>query len=154
MSKEFCQEKWIQRQFTILHTPQYNSIVQCSNRRLLDVVRSMMTHANLPISFWEMRCLCQVRAYLPLHMSYDMIANRLWITYAHGVWLVMCIAQPINIENLVIELSRWSSQDISHIPKGMWCTGNIRIAAWRHWFLQCRLSWGWVTKYWWNKKES
>jgi len=37
----------------IFDTPQQNSVVERRNRTLLDMVMSMMAHANLPVSFWE-----------------------------------------------------------------------------------------------------
>jgi len=52
MFKEFYEEKEIQRQLTIPRTPQQNGVVERRNRTLLDMVKSMMAHANLPISFW------------------------------------------------------------------------------------------------------
>ncbi|OMO97034.1 hypothetical protein CCACVL1_04694 [Corchorus capsularis] len=33
-------------------TPQWNGVAKRRNRTLLDMVRSMMSHANLPVSFW------------------------------------------------------------------------------------------------------
>ena len=79
--KEFYEDKGIRRQLTIPGTPQQNGVAERRNRTLLDMVRSMMAHANLPISFWGMRCLRQltslivfrVRAYPPLHMSYGLV---------------------------------------------------------------------------------
>jgi len=58
-----------------------------------------MTHANLPISFWGMRCLqrltsltvCLVRVYPLPHMSYGMVESPLWNIYAHGVRSAMYI---------------------------------------------------------------
>ena len=50
--KNFCDEKGIVRQLTIPYTPQQNGVVERRNRTLLDMVRSMMAQANLPISFW------------------------------------------------------------------------------------------------------
>jgi len=52
MFKEFCEEKGIQRQLTIPDTLQQNGVAERRNRTLLDMVRSMMTYANLLISFW------------------------------------------------------------------------------------------------------
>ena len=52
MFKQLYNEKEIKRQLTIPYTPRQNGIVKRRNRTLLDMVRSMMTHANLPISFW------------------------------------------------------------------------------------------------------
>jgi len=53
MFKEFSKEKGIQRQLMIPCTPQQNGVAECSNRTLLDMVRSVVAHANLPISFWK-----------------------------------------------------------------------------------------------------
>ena len=50
--KSFCDEKGIARQLTIPHTPQQNGVAERRNRTLLDMVRSMMAQANLPIFFW------------------------------------------------------------------------------------------------------
>ena len=50
--KSFCDEKGIALQLTIPYTPQQNGVAKRRNRTLLDMVRSMMAQANLPISFW------------------------------------------------------------------------------------------------------
>jgi len=42
------------RELMIHYTPNKNSVAERQNRTLLDIVRSMMAHANLPISFWGM----------------------------------------------------------------------------------------------------
>ncbi|KAK2976358.1 hypothetical protein RJ640_014189 [Escallonia rubra] len=51
--KKFCEEKGIRRKLPIPNTPQQNGVAERRNRTLLDMVRSMMAQANLPISFWE-----------------------------------------------------------------------------------------------------
>ena len=33
-------------------TPQHNGVSECHNRTLLDMVRSMMSLTDLPLSFW------------------------------------------------------------------------------------------------------
>jgi transposase InsO family protein len=50
--KGYCEEKGIKRHLTVPHTPQQNGVAERRNRTLLDMVRSMMAQANLPISFW------------------------------------------------------------------------------------------------------
>ena len=50
--KAYCDEKGIARQLTIPYMPQQNDVVERRNRTLLDMVRSMMAQATLPISFW------------------------------------------------------------------------------------------------------
>ena len=52
MFKSFCEEKGIVRHLTIPYTPQQNGVAERRNRTLLDMVRSMMAQANIPISFW------------------------------------------------------------------------------------------------------
>jgi hypothetical protein len=49
--KQLCENKGIHRQLTIPGTPQQNGVVERRNQTLLDMVRSMMAQANLPISF-------------------------------------------------------------------------------------------------------
>ena len=50
--KAYCAEKGIARQLTIPYMLQQNGMAERRNRTLLDMVRSMMTQAKLPISFW------------------------------------------------------------------------------------------------------
>ena len=55
LSEEFktlCDEKGIEHQLSIPITPQQNRVAERRNRTLLDMVRSMMAQANLPISYW------------------------------------------------------------------------------------------------------
>ena len=52
MFKGFCEEKGIVRHLAIPYTPQQNGVAERRNRTLLDMVRSMMAQANLPINFW------------------------------------------------------------------------------------------------------
>nr|XP_009783587.1 PREDICTED: uncharacterized protein LOC104232161 [Nicotiana sylvestris] len=50
--KQLCDEKGIQRQLTIPYTPQQNGVAERQNRTLLEMVRSMMAQAKLPIIYW------------------------------------------------------------------------------------------------------
>jgi len=49
--KEFCEGKEIQPRLTIPCTLQQNGVVERRNQTVLDMVRLMMGHPNLPISF-------------------------------------------------------------------------------------------------------
>ncbi|XP_028057995.1 uncharacterized protein LOC114261875 [Camellia sinensis] len=51
--KVFCEEKRVIRQLTIPRTPQQNGVAERRNRTLLDMARSMMAQANLPVSYWR-----------------------------------------------------------------------------------------------------
>ncbi|KAK4384341.1 Retrovirus-related Pol polyprotein from transposon TNT 1-94 [Sesamum angolense] len=50
--KRICEDKGIIRHLTIPYTPQQNGVPERRNRTLLEMARSMMAQANLPISFW------------------------------------------------------------------------------------------------------
>ncbi|XP_022853910.1 uncharacterized protein LOC111375338 [Olea europaea var. sylvestris] len=55
LSKEFrnlCDDKGIIRQLTIPNSSQQNGVAERRNKTLLEMVRFMMAHANLPISYW------------------------------------------------------------------------------------------------------
>ena len=55
LSEEFktlCDEKGIEHQLSIPGTPQQNGVTKRRNRTLLNMVRSMMAQANLPIFYW------------------------------------------------------------------------------------------------------
>ncbi|KAK8593315.1 hypothetical protein V6N12_045398 [Hibiscus sabdariffa] len=51
---ELLKECGIVSQLTPPGTPQWNGVSERRNRTLLDTVRSMMSHSDLPISFWVM----------------------------------------------------------------------------------------------------
>ena len=50
--QDYLKENGILSQWTPPYTPQLNGVSERINRTLLDMVRSMMSHANLPKSFW------------------------------------------------------------------------------------------------------
>src|SRR4051812_30405195 len=51
--KKLCEKKGIVRQLTMPYTPQQIGVAERRNRTLMDMVRTMMAQASLPISFWE-----------------------------------------------------------------------------------------------------
>ncbi|KAL0298224.1 UNVERIFIED_CONTAM: Copia protein [Sesamum calycinum] len=50
--KRICEDKGIIRHLTIPYAPQQNGVAERRNQTLLEMARSMMAQANLPISFW------------------------------------------------------------------------------------------------------
>ena len=50
--KDYLVHQGIVSQLTAPGTPQQNGVAERRNRTLLEMVRSMMSHASLPISFW------------------------------------------------------------------------------------------------------
>ena len=48
----FCKLNGIRHIYTMPYKPQQNGIAERRNRTLLDMVRSMMAYADLPIHFW------------------------------------------------------------------------------------------------------
>ena len=55
VSKEFeayLKSKGIKHQLTIPYTPEQNGVAECMNRTIMESARAMMSHANLPNSYW------------------------------------------------------------------------------------------------------
>ncbi len=50
--KDYLKESGIVSELTPPITPQWNGVSERRNRTLLDMVRSMMSHSGLPLSFW------------------------------------------------------------------------------------------------------
>ena len=50
--KEFLQENGIKHELTVVYSPQQNGIAERLNRTLLNLVRSMLYHHNIPKKFW------------------------------------------------------------------------------------------------------
>ena len=65
------------------YTPQQNGVAEKRNQTLLEMVRSMMVQANLPISYWGDALLtapiylteCPLNQYLPQLMNYGPARN-------------------------------------------------------------------------------
>nr|GEW25625.1 hypothetical protein [Tanacetum cinerariifolium] len=49
---EFCTKKWIKREFSNSRTPQQNRVAERKNRTLIEVARTMLADAKLPVTFW------------------------------------------------------------------------------------------------------
>ena len=58
--QSFCVEKGISRQFTNPYTPEQNGVSERLNRTIIEAVRSMLIHSNLPLSFWAEAVRCAV----------------------------------------------------------------------------------------------
>ena len=50
--KAYCASKGISRQFTNPHTPEQNGVSERLNRTLMEAVRSMISHSNVPLFLW------------------------------------------------------------------------------------------------------
>uniref|UniRef100_A0A2N9HFT4 Integrase catalytic domain-containing protein n=1 Tax=Fagus sylvatica TaxID=28930 RepID=A0A2N9HFT4_FAGSY len=93
---------------TISNTPQQNGVAERRNRTLLDMVRSMMAQANLPISFWGDALLTatyilnRVPSQSVSSTPYESLERRkaqFRSIYALGDLLVLYTAPPISMEN-------------------------------------------------------
>ena len=49
---QFCKEMAIRHIYTMPYKPQQNGIAERKNRTLMDMMRSIMAYADLPIVFW------------------------------------------------------------------------------------------------------
>jgi GAG-pre-integrase domain len=52
MATKFFKEHGIKQEITTTNTSQHNGVAECMNYTLLDKVRTMLTNASLPNSFW------------------------------------------------------------------------------------------------------
>nr|GFC72887.1 putative ribonuclease H-like domain-containing protein [Tanacetum cinerariifolium] len=49
---DFCSQKGIKREFSNARTPQHNSVAERRNKTLIEVARTMLADAKLPVTFW------------------------------------------------------------------------------------------------------
>ncbi|GJV81924.1 putative ribonuclease H-like domain-containing protein [Tanacetum coccineum] len=49
---EFCEKKGIKREFSVVRTPQQNSVAKRRNRTLIEATRTMLVDSKLPTTFW------------------------------------------------------------------------------------------------------
>ncbi len=55
---DYCRNNGIKVSLTTIHTPQHNGIAERVNRTLMEMARSMLFHAKLPIQFWSEAVQC------------------------------------------------------------------------------------------------
>ena len=56
--EEYCRSKGIRLEFTVPKTPELNGLAKRMNRTIMERVRSMLAHANLPKTFWRGSGVC------------------------------------------------------------------------------------------------
>ncbi|GKC44386.1 ribonuclease H-like domain-containing protein [Tanacetum coccineum] len=49
---QFCEMKWIKREFSVARTPQQNRVVERKTRTLIEAARTMLADSKLPTTFW------------------------------------------------------------------------------------------------------
>nr|GFB03277.1 ribonuclease H-like domain-containing protein [Tanacetum cinerariifolium] len=49
---DFCSQKGIKREFSNARTPQQNGVAEMRNRTLIEAARTMLSDANLLVTFW------------------------------------------------------------------------------------------------------
>ena len=50
--QDFLAKQEILHQTTFLHTPQQNGVTQCKIRHLIEIVKTLLIHMNVPLRFW------------------------------------------------------------------------------------------------------
>ncbi|GKD29882.1 putative ribonuclease H-like domain-containing protein [Tanacetum coccineum] len=59
---DFCREKGIKREYSVVRTPQQNGVAKRRNRTLIEATRTMLADSKLPTTFWaealSTACLC------------------------------------------------------------------------------------------------
>nr|GEX65038.1 hypothetical protein [Tanacetum cinerariifolium] len=70
---KFFDEVGITQQFSAARTPQQNGVVERRNRTLVEVVRTMLTFANLPLFLWAeaIETTCFTQNHLIIHKRFD-----------------------------------------------------------------------------------
>jgi len=49
---KFCEEEGIERQLTVVYTPQQNGVSERKNRTVMEMARSMLKEKGMPNTFW------------------------------------------------------------------------------------------------------
>nr|GEU36114.1 hypothetical protein [Tanacetum cinerariifolium] len=49
---QFCEKKWIKKEFSVARTPQQNRVAKKKNRTLIEAARTMLADSKLPTTFW------------------------------------------------------------------------------------------------------
>ncbi|GKF65987.1 putative ribonuclease H-like domain-containing protein, partial [Tanacetum coccineum] len=50
---DFCREKGIKREYSVVRTPQQNGVAERRNRTLIEADRTMLADSKLPTTFWS-----------------------------------------------------------------------------------------------------
>lgn len=104
--KMFCNDKGILHQTTCAYTPQQNGVVERKHRHILNVARSLLFEAGLPLKYWGEAVLTSVFLINRTHMSvlngvspFELIYNRPPTLDHLRVFGCLCFATRLNISD-------------------------------------------------------
>ena len=99
------------------------------------MVRSMMVHASLPISFWgdALLTVAYILNHMPSKIDFN---NTIWALDGQKAWLKLhaptggsrlCSQTPMLMRNLALKQISAYSLDTLMNPKSMWCSVNSQM---------------------------
>nr|GEY62208.1 hypothetical protein [Tanacetum cinerariifolium] len=109
---DFCSQKGIKREFSNVRTPQQNSIAKRRNRTLIEVARTMLAVAKLPVTFWaeEVNTACYVQNSVLVNKSHNKTLYELFIGRSPAIGFLKPFGCYVMILNTLDNLGKFEEK--------------------------------------------
>nr|GEW37405.1 hypothetical protein [Tanacetum cinerariifolium] len=109
---EFCTMKGIKREFSNARTPQQNGIAERRNRTLIEVARTMLADAKLPVTFWAgaVNTACYVQNRVLVNKSQNKTLYELFHSRTHAIGFLRPFGCHVMILNTLDHLGKFDAK--------------------------------------------
>nr|GEV71452.1 hypothetical protein [Tanacetum cinerariifolium] len=117
---DFCSRKGIKREFINARTPQQNGVVERRNKTLIEVARTMLADAKLPVTFWAeaVNTACYFQNRVLVNKSHNKTPYELFNSITPAIGFLRPFGCHVMILNTLDHLGKFDAKgDEDHLRK-------------------------------------
>nr|GEU38475.1 ribonuclease H-like domain-containing protein [Tanacetum cinerariifolium] len=101
--------KGIEREFSVVRTPQQNEVAERKNRTLIEVARTMLADSKLPTTFWAeaVNTVCYVQNRVLVIKPHNKTPYELFLGRKHALSFMRSFGCPVTILNTIDHLGKF-----------------------------------------------
>ncbi|GJS74245.1 ribonuclease H-like domain-containing protein [Tanacetum coccineum] len=109
---QFCEMKWIKREFSVDRTPQQNGVAERKNRTLIEAVRTMLADSKLPTTFWAeaVNTACYVQNRVLVIKPHNKTPYALFLSRKPALSFIRPFGCPVTILNTLDHLGKFDGK--------------------------------------------
>nr|GEY61697.1 retrovirus-related Pol polyprotein from transposon TNT 1-94 [Tanacetum cinerariifolium] len=109
---DFCSQKGIKREFSNARTPQQNGVAERRNRSLIEVARTMLADAKLPVTFWAeaVNTACYVQNRVLVNKSHNKTPYELFNGRSPAIGFLKAFGYHVMILNTLDNLGKFEEK--------------------------------------------
>ncbi|GJV30940.1 putative ribonuclease H-like domain-containing protein [Tanacetum coccineum] len=109
---QFCEMKWIKREFSVARTPQQNGVAERKNETLIEAARTMLDDSKLPTTFWAkaVNTTCYVQNRVLVIKPHNKILYELLHGRTPSLSFMRPFGCPVKILNILDHLGKFDGK--------------------------------------------